>query len=192
MQARAGLRGAFGELKLDIFRLRNYHEYEGQQEKFERITREFATAAGAGAILPSAAIKAGAPAVYVLVAASPLKSNNSVRGLTPGDKTHTHATLKRLPNGKYAYNDFADWWLASVEKFKALSAIIPITSPSQTSWIGPFLMTVANSCPRKEPTKTELTSLVTTRRSSPSPTVSTLRSAPRAQGYWGRKHSRFA
>src|SRR5215210_5076256 len=35
----------FQELKLDIFRLRNYHDYEGQKEKFEKVTREFATAA---------------------------------------------------------------------------------------------------------------------------------------------------
>src|SRR5215211_3596423 len=35
----------FAELKLDIFRLRNYHDYAGQQEKFDRITREFASAA---------------------------------------------------------------------------------------------------------------------------------------------------
>jgi endo-1,4-beta-xylanase len=127
----------FGELKLDIFRLRNYHEYEGQQEKFEKITREFATAAQRWSDPAKRGDKG--PVRLLFTSWSPparLKSNNSVRGLTPGDKAHAHATLKRLPNEKYAYNDFADWWLASVEKFKALSGDYPdyITIQNELDW----------------------------------------------------------
>jgi glucuronoarabinoxylan endo-1,4-beta-xylanase len=44
--------------------------------------------------------------------------------------------LKRLPDGKYVYQEFADWWLASVEKFKELSGAYPdyITIQNELDW----------------------------------------------------------
>jgi O-glycosyl hydrolase len=128
----------FQELKLDIFRLRNYHDYEGQQERFEKITREYATAARRW----SAPEKRGGkgPVRLLFTSWSPparLKSNNRISGRSDGtDKGLANVTLKRKENGQYVYEEFAEWWLASLEKFKALSGVYPdyITLQNELDW----------------------------------------------------------
>jgi glucuronoarabinoxylan endo-1,4-beta-xylanase len=117
----------FQELKLDFYRIRNYHDYAGQQEKFDRLTRDYAQAAlkfgrgkGRGA---------KAPVRTMFTAWSPparLKSNNLVSGRSDGtEKGQESATLKRDADGRYVYAEYAAWWLASVEQFKKLCGSYP-------------------------------------------------------------------
>lgn len=128
----------FQELKLDIFRLRNYHDYEGQQERFDRVTREFASAARRW----SAPEKRGGkgPVRLLFTSWSPparLKSNNLVSGRSDGtDKGLANVTLKRKADGKYVYDEFAQWWLASLQKFKDLCGAYPdyITLQNELDW----------------------------------------------------------
>lgn len=113
----------FEDLKLDFYRLRNYHDYPGQQEKFDRLTRDFAK----GARRARRANKA--PVRLMFTAWSPpprLKSNNLVSGRSDGtEKGLENATLRRNPDGSFAYEDYARWWLASVQHFKTLCGAYP-------------------------------------------------------------------
>ncbi len=117
----------FADLKLDILRLRNYHDYAGQQEGFDKTTREFAL----GALKYSDPVSRGgkAPVRLMFTSWSPpayLKSNNLVSGKSDGtDKGLDNATLKKDSSGKYMYAGFADWWLASLKKFKDLVGVLP-------------------------------------------------------------------
>jgi O-glycosyl hydrolase len=117
----------FTDLNLDFLRLRNYYDYEGQEAGFEAKTREFAM----GAIRWSAAkLRNGkAPVRLMFTAWSPpayLKSNHLVSGKSNGtDKGLENATLRRNPDGRYAYAEYADWWLASLRKFKDVVGVYP-------------------------------------------------------------------
>lgn len=128
----------FGELKLDIFRLRNYHDYAGQQERFEKITREFASAARRWGDPKRRGGKG--PVRLLFTSWSPparLKSNNLVSGRSDGTAQGSEdVTLKREANGQYAYAGFADWWLASVERFHDLCGAYPdyITLQNELDW----------------------------------------------------------
>lgn len=120
-------RALFSDLKLDIWRLRNYNGYEGQQAGFDAKTREFAT----GALKWGTSDKRGgkAPVRLMFTAWSPpayLKSNKLISGRSDGtDKGAENVTLRRNPDGGYAYGEYADWWLASVRKFKELAGVYP-------------------------------------------------------------------
>lgn len=128
----------FQELKLDIFRLRNYYDYPGQREKYEKVTREFASAARR---FGDGASRGGkAPVRLLFTSWSPppyLKSNNLVSGRSDGtDKGLANVTLKKGANGQYLYREFADWWLASVQNFRTLSGVYPdyITLQNELDW----------------------------------------------------------
>jgi O-glycosyl hydrolase len=118
----------FQDLKIDIFRLRNYHGYPGQQEKFERVTRDFAGGARKWGGDPKT--RGGKPPVRLMFTSwSPppgLKSNDRVSGRSDGtDKGEPSGTLKKDASGKYVYDGFADWWIDSLQKFKGLSGVYP-------------------------------------------------------------------
>jgi O-glycosyl hydrolase len=120
-------RALFSDLKLDILRLRNYHDYEGQQASYERKTRDFAR----GARRWSGADKRGgkAPVRLMFTSWSPparLKSNRLVSGRSDGtDKGKENVTLRRNADGAYAYGEFADWWLDSLRNFKTQVGVHP-------------------------------------------------------------------
>lgn len=118
----------FQDLKIDIFRLRNYHGYPGEQKKFERVTRDFARGAQKWGGDPKT--RGGKPPVRLMFTSwSPppaLKSNDRISGRSDGtEKGEPSATLKRDATGKYVYGAFADWWLDSLQKFKNLSGAYP-------------------------------------------------------------------
>ena len=118
----------FQDLKIDIFRLRNYNAYPGEQEKFERVTRDFA--GGALKFGGDTKTRGGkAPVRLMFTSWSPppaLKSNDRISGRSDGtDKGTPTATLKKDASGKFVYAAFADWWLGSLQKFKALSGAYP-------------------------------------------------------------------
>lgn len=118
----------FQDLKIDIFRLRNYHGYPGEQEKFERVTRDFARGALKWGGDPKT--RGGkAPVRLMFTSWSPppaLKSNSRISGRSDGtDRGQPSGTLKRDAAGKYVYGEFADWWLDSLRKFKSLSGVYP-------------------------------------------------------------------
>ncbi len=118
----------FQDLKIDIFRLRNYHGYPGEQEKFERVTRDFAKGALQWGGDPK--MRGGKQPVRLMFTSwSPppsLKSNDRISGRSDGtDKGQPSGTLKRDAAGKYVYGAFADWWLESLQKFKGLSGVYP-------------------------------------------------------------------
>lgn len=124
---KAVYKALFEDLKLDILRLRNYYDYSGQEQGFETKTREFATAARRWS---DPKLRGGkGPVRLMFTSWSPpayLKSNHLVSGRSDGtDKGLENATLKRNPDGSYAYREFADWWLASLRKFKELSGGYP-------------------------------------------------------------------
>ncbi len=120
-------RALFSDLKLDILRLRNYYGYAGQEAAFEARTREFAS----GARRWSTPARRGgkSPVRLMFTSWSPpgdLKSNGLVSGRSDGtDKGLGNATLKRNPDGSYAYRPFADWWLASLRRFRTLVGAYP-------------------------------------------------------------------
>jgi len=120
-------RALFSDLKLDIWRLRNYHDYEGQEEAFEKKTKDFAM--GALKWGDSAKRNGKAPVRLMFTAWSPpayLKSNGKISGRSDGtDKGLENATLRREKDGSYAYGAYADWWLASLRKFKDLVGVYP-------------------------------------------------------------------
>lgn len=128
----------FGELKLDIFRLRNYHAYAGQQEKFDRVTREFAGAARRWSDPAKRGDKG--PVRLLFTSWSPpayLKSNNRVSGRSDGTERGTpDVTLRRKPSGEYVYSEFAEWWLGSLYRFRALCGAFPdyITLQNELDW----------------------------------------------------------
>jgi glucuronoarabinoxylan endo-1,4-beta-xylanase len=118
----------FQDLKIDIFRLRNYNGYPGEQEKFERITRDFAR--GVRKWGGDSKTRGGkAPVRLMFTSWSPppaLKSNDRISGRSDGtDKGQPSGTLKKDASGKYVYGAFADWWLDSLQKFKTLSGVYP-------------------------------------------------------------------
>lgn len=117
----------FQELKLDLYRIRNYHDYPGQQEKFDRVTGDFAR--GALKYGRGKGRGAKAPVRTMFTSWSPparLKSNNLASGRSDGtEKGLENATLKRGPDGRYVYADYARWWLESVRQFKKLSGAYP-------------------------------------------------------------------
>lgn len=120
-------RALFSDLRLDILRLRNYYGYAGQEKAFEARTREFAR----GALRRSDPSKRGgkAPVRLMFTSWSPpadLKSNGRVSGRSDGtDKGLPNATLRKDASGQYVYGAFADWWLASVGKFRDLCGAYP-------------------------------------------------------------------
>lgn len=121
-------RALFQDLKIDIFRLRNYNAYPGEQDKFERVTRDFAQ--GALKWGGDSKTRGGKTPVRLMFTSwSPppaLKSNNRISGRSDGtDKGQPSGTLKKDGAGKYVYNEFADWWLDSLQKFKSLSGVYP-------------------------------------------------------------------
>jgi glucuronoarabinoxylan endo-1,4-beta-xylanase len=116
----------FSELKLDILRLRNWHGYAaaGSQERFEKITQEYASAARRW----SAPARRGpdkGPVRIMFTSWSPpeyLKSNNRVSGREDGtEKGLENVTLARDKDGKYRYAAYANWWLASLAKYRSLA-----------------------------------------------------------------------
>lgn len=124
----AAYKALFQDLKIDILRLRNYNGYPGQQEKFERVTREFAGGARKWGSDPRT--RGGkAPVRLMFTSWSPppaLKSNGLASGRSDGtEKGLPNATLKKDTNGRFVYGPFADWWLDSVQKFRALSGVYP-------------------------------------------------------------------
>jgi O-glycosyl hydrolase len=120
-------RALFADLNLDILRLRNYYNYDGLEDNFEAKTREFAMAARRWSDPQKRAGKG--PVRLMFTSWSPpasLKSNRLVSGRSDGtDKGLENATLRRNPDGRYAYGEFADWWLASLQKFKELTGGYP-------------------------------------------------------------------
>lgn len=119
----------FADLKLDILRLRNYHDYPGQQAAFEARTREFASGAQRWSGTKERGGKGPVRLMFTSWSPPPrLKSNNLVSGRSDGtDKGLANVTLKRGPDGKYVYREFADWWLDSVRKFRQLAGSYPDT-----------------------------------------------------------------
>jgi len=120
-------RALFADLKLDILRLRNYYDYEGQEAGFEAKTREYALAARLWSDPQKREGKG--PVRLMFTSWSPpayLKSNGKLSGRSDGtDRGQENVTLKRNADGSYAYGAFADWWLASLHKFKELSGGYP-------------------------------------------------------------------
>lgn len=120
-------RALFGDLKLDILRLRNYHDYEGKQADYERKTRDFARAARRWSGQDRRGGKG--PVRLMFTSWSPparLKSNGLVSGRSDGtDKGKENVTLRRNPDGTYAYGEFADWWLDSLKNFRKLAGAYP-------------------------------------------------------------------
>ena len=120
-------RALFSDLKLDILRLRNYHDYGPQQAAYERKTKDFAR----GALKwGTRAKRAGKQPVLPMFASwSPpgrLKSNNLVSGRSDGtDKGKQNVTLRRNADGSYQYGEFADWWLASLQNFRKQTGVYP-------------------------------------------------------------------
>src|SRR5262249_36366466 len=100
----------FADLKLDILRLRNYYGYDGQKDKFEAKTREFATAARRWSDPKQRGGKG--PVRLMFTSWSPpaaLKSNHLVSGRSDGtDKGLQNVTLKRNAHRPYAYCQFSD------------------------------------------------------------------------------------
>ena len=118
----------FQDLKIDIFRLRNYDKYPGEQAKFERVTREFAGGATRWGSDPKT--RGGKMPVRLMFTSwSPppsLKSNGLTSGRSDGtDKGRANATLKQDRTGKFMYSQYADWWLGSLQTFKRLSGVYP-------------------------------------------------------------------
>jgi O-glycosyl hydrolase len=120
-------RALFSDLKLDFLRLRNYHDYPGQEANFAKRTRDFARAARRWSE-PKKRDGKG-PVRLMFTSWSPparLKSNNLVSGRADGtEKGAESVTLKRDANGNYMYREFADWWLDSLQKFKELVGVYP-------------------------------------------------------------------
>jgi O-glycosyl hydrolase len=117
----------FQDLRLDFYRLRNYHDYPGQQEKFDTLLRDYT-----GGVREFGGVKkrgGKAPVRFMFTAWSPpprLKSNNLVSGRSDGtDKGLENATLAKLPDGSFDYAGYAQWWLSSVQHFKKLSGRYP-------------------------------------------------------------------
>lgn len=125
----AAYEALFTELRIDILRLRNWHGYAkpGSQERFETVTRKFAGAAKRWSV-PSKRGGKG-PVRLMFTSWSPpenLKSNQRVSGREDGtEKGLENVTLARDPDGKYQYAAYADWWLASLKKFRQLSGTLP-------------------------------------------------------------------
>ena len=118
----------FQDLKIDIFRLRNYNGYPGEQEKFERVTKDFA--GGALKWGSDSKTRGGkAPVRLMFTSWSPppaLKSNDRISGRSDGtDKGEPSGTLRKDAAGRYVYGAFADWWLDSLQKFNSLTGTYP-------------------------------------------------------------------
>ena len=121
-------RALFQDLKIDIFRLRNYNGYPGQQAKFEQVTREFASGALKWGGDPKT--RGGkAPVRLMFTSWSPppaLKSNGLASGRSDGtDQGQANATLKQDASGQFVYGPYADWWLDSLKTFKTLTNVYP-------------------------------------------------------------------
>ncbi len=118
----------FQDLKIDIYRLRNYNGYPGQQAKFGQVTREFAGGALKWGGDPKT--RGGkAPVRLMFTSWSPppaLKSNGLASGRSDGtDKGLANATLRQDAAGNFAYGPYADWWLDSLKTFKTLTGVYP-------------------------------------------------------------------
>ena len=117
----------FQDLKLDFYRLRNFHDYADQQARFDALIQDFAR--GALKYGRGKGRGAKAPVRTMFTAWSPparLKSNNLVSGRSDGtEKGLENATLKSNADGSYVYDEYARWWLESVQQFKKLSGAYP-------------------------------------------------------------------
>jgi len=117
----------FEDLHLDIFRLRNFNGYDGQQARFDQMIREFGSAPRR--FSDRAKRNGKGPVRLMFTSWSPpatLKSNKLVSGRSDGtEKGLENATLRRDPNGAYAYGAFADWWADSVRQFKRQTGVYP-------------------------------------------------------------------
>jgi len=91
----------FGQLGLDIYRLRNTYDQDSGTDYMSR-SDEIVTAAGTSLGRPiKILISAWSPPAY-------LKSNNDTNGYP------SPATLKKDANGVYVYGAYADWWADSI------------------------------------------------------------------------------
>lgn len=120
-------RALFSDLKLDFLRLRNFHDYPGQQETFENMLRDYV--AGATKYSDAASRGKKGPVKLLFTSWSPpgrLKNNGLLSGRSDGtDKGLANVTLKRGPDGKYVYGEFAEWWKESLLKFKSVTGRLP-------------------------------------------------------------------
>jgi O-glycosyl hydrolase len=112
-------RELFQDLNMDILRVRNYDGYGGQQGAYEKITKEFVTAARR--FSDPSKRNGKSPVRIMFTSWSPpgdLKSTGSPDG-------SSEATLAQGTDGKFVYGGFADWWLQSIEHFKQLCGVYP-------------------------------------------------------------------
>jgi len=94
----------FGDLGLDILRLRNTYEFDSGY-----INR-------CAEVISEARARTGRPLKVLISSWTPparLKSNNNLNG---GDD----ATLKKDVHGEYVYEDYADWWADSVQYYASV------------------------------------------------------------------------
>ena len=94
----------FGDLGLDILRLRNTYEFDSGY-----INR-------CAEVISEARARTGRPLKVLISSWTPparLKSNNNLSG--GGD-----ATLKKDVHGEYLYEDYADWWANSVQQYASV------------------------------------------------------------------------
>lgn len=120
-------RALFADLKIDYLRLRNFHDYEGQQTTFENMLRDYVGGASKYST-PEFRGQKG-PVKLLFTSWSPparLKNNNRINGTSDGtDKGKKDVTLKRGPDGKYVYREFADWWVDSLKTFRRVTGRLP-------------------------------------------------------------------
>lgn len=122
----AAYEAIFSELRLDILRLRNWNGYADPktQAQFEAVTREYVSAARRWSDPAKRGPDKG-PVRILFTAWSPpeaLKSNHRLSGREDGtNQGAENATLARGADGSYQYEAYADWWLASLVKYRELS-----------------------------------------------------------------------
>lgn len=116
----------FEDLKLDYFRIRNYYDYEGQKENYEKQLKDFV----GGALKYGSVPTRNKPAIKLIFTSwSPpayLKSNKRVNGTEDGTaEGKKNVTLAKDASGKFVYDGFANWWLASLKDFNRLTGRYP-------------------------------------------------------------------
>jgi len=100
----------FGQLGLDIYRIRNTFEIDA------------GTLSNSAQIVQAAENSLGHPIKVMVSSWSPpayLKSN----GQTSGGGESGTATLKQYPGGGYMYDEFAQWWADSLEVYDAFGIV---------------------------------------------------------------------
>lgn len=92
----------FGQLGLDIYRLRNTYDQDGSDDYMSRSAE----------IITEGKSSLGRPLKIMISCWSPptyLKSNDNL----------AHGTLKKDPNGDYMYTEFAEWWGDSLDEWSS-------------------------------------------------------------------------